>query len=196
MIKKQIILASLMAMMLVSMFGAVVSAEIATSRAIDGKGAIAAWHIHNSGRPDTSFTNIYAVLGESNSGDQGTLYIRVVHFEAGARTIDQTKSVQFKWNMDHIAVSTAMEWPAGSPFVGPHTIDITWQALPKSQGSAPGTLVGMAVDLDGSWKAATATLTMESTHPGGFEFPARLSVHSEGYCNDDLAINIQQFSFF
>ncbi len=153
--KKLIAFATLVAIMLVSMFAATASAATQT---MSGKGAIATWHIPNTSNSD-SFTDIYVVLSQSNSGKDGNLYVQVhgKPFEA--------IPVSFNWNNNHIEVSAAITmW--GST----HDIVITWQALPKSQGVAPGSSNGMTVNLDGSWKAAIATVSFEADHPGGTVF--------------------------
>ena len=132
------------------------TASAATSTSINGKGAVATWHIQNVGSSNpVTYTDVYAILSESNSGTDGNLYL-MVH-----GTTIATTPVDFTWNMDHITVSAMVTiWGIT------HTIDITWQSLPKSQGIAPGSSNGMTVNLGGSWKAAVATITFDGTHPG------------------------------
>ena len=132
------------------------TASAATSTSINGKGAVATWHIQNVGSNPATYTDVYAIISESNSGTDGNLYL-MVH-----GTTIATYPVDFTWNMDHITVSATLTF-----FGTTHTIDITWQALPKSQGIVPGSSNGMTVNnLDGSWKAAVATITFDGSHPG------------------------------
>jgi hypothetical protein len=141
-----------------SAFSAIVSAA---NQSINGKGAVAVWHIQNTGSNPPSYTDVYAVLLESNSGKDGVLYI-----QAHGQPVTAIP-MNFVWDMNHITVSATLTF-----FGQTHTVDLSWQALPKSQGSAPNSIQGMNINLDGSWKAATATLAFEANHPGGTSFPS------------------------
>jgi hypothetical protein len=127
-----------------------------------GKGAVAVWDIPNNNRGGS--TIVYAVLSESNEGNNGQLYIRMVHtFSTGTPRISEgvATNVDFQWNMNHITVKVIdMVFTGG--YAGKHTMEITMLAMPKSQGQAPSTIEsGLAIDLDGSWKAANALMWID-----------------------------------
>jgi hypothetical protein len=149
MIKKILVIATLLALISIPLLAATASAAT-----IDGKGAVATWNVPRDSN-SAKFVTVYAVLSESNSGTEGNLYLKM-HGQTVA-----TFPVDFKWNMNHITVSATVTFWGET-----HTIVITWNALPKSQGQLPEATNGMTLTVDGSWKEATATLTFENEHPG------------------------------
>jgi hypothetical protein len=122
------------------------------------KGASALFIIPNddqTNHPGNSL--VYMLLSESNDGKNGQLMVTVIHFANTAHPLVSraTASVDFKWNMDHITVSVPMTFTG--PLSGPHTIDLTFNALPKSQGVTPSG----DITIDGSWKSANAGLMID-----------------------------------
>jgi hypothetical protein len=122
------------------------------------KGASALFVIPNEDQikhPGNSL--VYTLLSESNNGKNGQLKVTVIHFANSAHPLvsSATESIDFKWNMDHITVSMPMTF--SGPLSGLHTIDLTFNALPKSQGVTPSG----DISIDGSWKSANAGLMID-----------------------------------
>jgi hypothetical protein len=158
--KKLILLGTLLvAVLAISAFSAPVSAIVIGQWS--GKGAVAQWYIttNNGARTHT----INAVLMMNNAGDYGKIYVSVVH-ASGAVSV-ASKSIDFKWNMNHISIETTLNFvgPAGTPFSGPHVILIDWQ----TEGSASNgvqtipTAHGMTTTVNGALKTGTAQMLLD-----------------------------------
>jgi hypothetical protein len=123
----------------------------------DNKGIVAKWDIDNNTMAGN--TVVYAVLSQTNNGNDGTLTIKFVHtLGTTVRTATSKTAVDFKWNMaEHITVTVtgwSFDWGTGTQ---PHDIVFTFDALPKSQGLAPSD----GISVDGSWKAGNAGLIID-----------------------------------
>lgn len=69
------------------------------------------WDIPNRGKVGT--TTVYALLTESNNGQDGKLEITVVHPTKGQNSHNSVPA-DFDWNMDHITVTALdMSFPWG-----------------------------------------------------------------------------------
>jgi hypothetical protein len=151
--KKNLIVVIIAIMLISAAFMPIVMA----AKVDKNKGAVAMWEMPN--RSENGNTNIYALLTESNNGQDGILHITVVHNSLG-RTSTSEAVTEFEWNMDHITVTVpVMKFPWGTPPAtrDHYSITITFEALPKSVGVAPSG----DISIDGSWKQANAVLIID-----------------------------------
>ena len=151
--KKNLIVALITIMLISAAFMPMVMAAIVDKN----NGAVAMWDLSN--RSNIGNTIIYALLTESNNGQDGILQITVVHNSLGSTSTSEAVT-EFEWNMNHINVTVPlMVFPWGTPPAtrNHNNITLTFDALPESIGVAPSS----DIPIDGSWKQANAVLIID-----------------------------------
>lgn len=147
---------------------ATISAASATTlnKQIDGKGAIAQWAIPGPG----GLHIINAIVYESNSGKDGSIYVSINHPIKGVS--EASGPVSFKWNMNHVTVEGTLFFD-GPGRTGTHNIAINWLTDGSTYNNPleADTGNGLEASINGKCKLGVAELGLMNDgghHVGSF----------------------------
>lgn len=173
---------TLICLMIASTIFAVSASTI--NKQFDGKGAIAQWSIGGSGGPHT----INAIVGMSNSGKDGEIYVSIVHPVKG--TSEASGSVSFKWSMNHVTVETTLTFSGPTGRTGAHNITLSWQTdgPTSNEPLTVNTADGLTASINGAWKTGVAELSMldSSGHHDGDDYTSSWAIIVHGTADVSL----------
>jgi hypothetical protein len=132
-----------------------------------GQGAMAHWTITDTNHGSVVVT-IDAVVAQNTGSGSNMMYVNVVHDGTPSESTIYN-AVPTTSSMSQITVSATLSFPWGSNSL-PHLITITWTPTGPSTPNQYTAKDGTSVNVNGEWRAATASITIGGTgpHPGSF----------------------------